>query len=47
MVSLFGTLEDLLDNLLFFDQESTDNAVSDTVSAARTTIGTADSLLGL
>jgi hypothetical protein len=40
-------LEDLLDNLLFFDQESADNTVSDTVGTTRTTIGTADVLVGL
>ena len=44
---LFCTLENLLDNLLFFNQESTNNAVSDAVSTAGATIGTADSLLGL
>jgi hypothetical protein len=41
------TLKDLLDDLLFFNQESTNNTVSDTVSTARTTIGTANGLLGL
>jgi hypothetical protein len=40
-------LEDLLDNLLFFDQESANNTVSDTVSTTRTTISTADVLVGL
>ena len=40
-------LEDLLDNLLLFDQESTNNTVSDTVGTTRTTISTADVLLGL
>jgi hypothetical protein len=40
-------LEDSLDNLLFFNQESTDNAVSDTETTTGTTIGTGDVLLGL
>jgi hypothetical protein len=41
------SLEDLLDDLLLFDQESTNNTVSDTVGTTRTTIGTADVLVGL
>jgi hypothetical protein len=41
------TLEDLLDNLLFFNQESTNNTVSNTVSTTGSTIGTADGFLGL
>jgi hypothetical protein len=45
--NLFLSLEDLLDNLLFFNQESTDNTVSNTVSTTRTTISTANVLLGL
>jgi hypothetical protein len=40
-------LEHLLDDLLLLDQESTNDAVLDTVGAARATIGTGDSLLGL
>jgi hypothetical protein len=40
-------LEDSLDNLLFFNQESTDNAVSDAKTTTGTTIGTGDVLLGL
>ena len=44
---LFLGLEDLLDNLLLFDQESTNDTVSDTVGTTRTTISTADVLLGL
>lgn len=43
---LLRLLENLLDNLLLLDQESTDNPVLDTVGAARATIGTADVLLG-
>ena len=46
LASLLRFLQDLLDNLLFFNQESTDNAVLDTGSAARATIGTADGFLG-
>lgn len=42
---LLGLLEDLLDDLLLLDQEGTDNAVLDTASAARATVGTADILL--
>ena len=38
---------DLLDDLLLLDQERTDNAVLDTVGAARSTIGTLDGLGGL
>jgi hypothetical protein len=41
------TLENLLDNLLLFNQESTNNTVSDTVGTAGTTIGTANGFLGL
>lgn len=43
---LLRLLEDLLDNLLLLNQESTDNAVLDTSGAAGTTVGTADVLLG-
>lgn len=43
---LLRLLENLLDNLLLLNQESTDNAVLDTSGAARTTVGTADVLLG-
>ena len=45
--NLFLSLEDLLDDLLFFNQESTDNTVSDTVSTTGTTVSTADVLVGL
>jgi hypothetical protein len=41
------TLKNSLDNLLFFNQESTHNTVSNTVSTTRSTIGSADGLLGL
>ena len=41
------SLENLLDDLLFFNQESTDNTVSDTVSTAGTTVSTADVLVSL
>lgn len=37
-------LKDLLDDLLFFNEESTDDAVTDTTSTTRTTVGTADGL---
>jgi hypothetical protein len=40
-------LEDLLDDLLLLNQESANNSVADAVGAAGSTIGTADSLLGL
>lgn len=43
---LLRLLEDLLDDLLLLDQESTDDAVLDATSAARATVGTADVLLG-
>lgn len=42
---LLGLLEDLLDNLLLLDQESTDNTVLDAVGATRTTVGALDGLL--
>jgi hypothetical protein len=45
--SLFLGLENSLDDLLFFNQESANNAVSDTKTATGTTIGTGDVLLGL
>ena len=37
------SLKDLLDNLLFFNKEGTDDAVADTARAAASTVGTADS----
>lgn len=40
-------LEDLLDDLLFLDEEGTDNAIADAVSAARATVGTANGLVSL
>lgn len=40
-------LEDLLDDLLFFDKEGTNDTATNAVGAARATIGTADSLLVL
>ena len=43
---LLRLLEHLLDNLLFLDQERADNTVLDATGAARTTVGTADVLLG-
>lgn len=50
-INLFGNsssgsfaLEDLLDDLLFFNEEGTDDAVADTAGTAGTTVGTADSL---
>ena len=45
LTSLLGLLKDLLDNLLLLDQESTDNAVTDAVGAARSTVRTLDGLL--
>lgn len=42
---MLGVLEDLLDNLLLLDQESTDNAVLDAVTAAGTTVCAGDVLL--
>lgn len=39
------SLDDLLDDLLLLDQESTNDSVTDAVSAAGTTIGTVDGLL--
>lgn len=43
---LLRLLQDLLHNLLLLDQESADNTVLDATGAARTTVGTADVLLG-
>lgn len=43
---LLRLLEDLLDDLLLLNQESTDDAVLDATSAAGTTVGAADVLLG-
>lgn len=43
---LLRLLEHLLDDLLLLDQESTDDTVLDATGAARTTVGTADVLLG-
>lgn len=43
---LLRLLENLLDDLLLLDQESTDDAVLDAASAAGSTVGTADVLLG-
>lgn len=43
---LLRLLEDLLDNLLLLNEESTDNAVLDAVGASRTTVGALDGLLG-
>ena len=37
-------LEDLLDNFLFFNEEGTDDAVTDATGAAGTTVGTANVL---
>ena len=51
MSHLFGNsstgglaLKDLLDDLLFFNEEGTDNTVTDTSGTTRSTISTADSL---
>jgi len=38
-------LDDLLDDLLFLDQESADDSVTDAVSATGTTVSTVDGLL--
>ena len=43
---LLRLLENLLDDLLLLNQEGTDDAVLDAASAAGTTVGTADVLLG-
>lgn len=43
---LLRLLEDLLDDLLLLNQESTDDAVLDATGAAGTTVGAADVLLG-
>jgi hypothetical protein len=44
LLLLLGLLEHLLDDLLLLDQESTDDAVLNAVTAARTTVGTRDVL---
>lgn len=36
------SLEDLLDNLLFFNEEGTDDTVTDTAGTTRSTVSTAD-----
>ena len=41
------SLDDLLDDLLFFNKEGTDNTATNAVGTAGTTIGTGDRLLGL
>ena len=41
------SLDDLLDDLLFFNKEGTDNTATNAVGTAGTTIGTRDRLLGL
>lgn len=46
LAGLLRLLEHLLDDLLLLDQESTDDTVLDATGAARTTVGTADVLLG-
>ena len=43
---MLGLLEDLLDDLLLLDQESTDDAVLDAAGASRSTVGALDGLLG-
>ena len=47
LLGLALLLEDLLDDLLLLNQESTNDTVADAVAAAGTTVGTLDSLLGL
>lgn len=47
LLGLALLLEDLLDDLLLLNEESTDDTVADAVAAAGTTVGTLDSLLGL
>ena len=44
---LLSLLHDLLDNLLFFNQECANNAVLDAVGTPGTTVGALDGLLGL
>jgi hypothetical protein len=41
------SLEDTLDDLLFFDQKGTDDAAADTVATTGATISTVDGLLSL
>jgi hypothetical protein len=45
--SLFLGFEDTLDDLLFFNQEGTDDTATDAVTTAGTTISTVNGLLGL
>ena len=45
LTSLLGLLKDLLDDLLLLNQESTDNTVTNAVSAAGSTVGALDGLL--
>lgn len=47
LLGLALLLEDLLDDLLLLNEESTNDTVADAVAAAGTTVGTLDSLLGL
>lgn len=47
LLALLLLLQDLLDNLLLLDEESADDAVTDAVTASRTTVGALDGLLGL
>lgn len=48
LLSSFGLfLDNLLDDLLFFNQESSDNSFLDTVGTSGTTVGSGDGLVGL
>ena len=42
-----GLLDNLLDNLLFFNEESSNNSFLNTVSTSRPTVSSGDGLLGL
>ena len=46
LLALLLLLQHLLDDLLLLNEESSDNAVTDAVTASRTTVGTLDGLLG-
>lgn len=47
LLALLLLLQHLLDNLLLLNEESSHNAVADTVTTSRTTVGTLDGLLRL
>lgn len=47
LLALLLLLQHLLDDLLLLNEEGSDNAVTDTATASRTTVGALDGLLGL